>query len=343
MGYSVDVLLERADQRATFDEAVRAGGYDLACADEGDKSWDDYEKLSLWDGYSAYRDFFEALRRHGSRVKLEEVCPEGGDEKKYEWECKLSYWLEPRVLVALGEVARSVYASPMGEAVRVAETLSHASEYMAEEFWSEALRPRTSVKTYRIEMPLPGGVTINMPSVEVEHDVDNPFWKPAFGRARDAVSDVRTAEFVLYQADEHLREAEKRGEDTSVAQAAYEEAERKVAEAQERAKGVRGTTQPATDRVSLGNVSAKLDLHRNEIEVNVEERNPIEEYRRAYELVRAILEPLQRVGLTGLVEPIHDFVLYHTAFACSSLEELGTIGRVCQDAKIPRLQVYPSW
>ena len=339
MGYSVGVLLERADQRTAFDEAVRASGYDLTHTDEGDRSWDDYERQGLWVGYSNFRDLIEALRWHGSSVKAGEASPVDGDE----WAYEKPYWLEPRIRVALGEVARSAYASPMGEALRMAETLSYASEVTAERFWDEAMRPRANVRTYRLELPLPDHASISVPPVKVEHDVDRPLWLPDRGRARDAVLDVHEAEAGLAQAERRLHEAKERDEATAVVQAAYEEAERKVAEARERAGAVRGSTQPATDRVSVGKVAAELDMRFHEIEVCVEERDPQEEYRREYELVRAVLEPLRHAGLTDLVAPVRDFIGCHVTCACPTLEELGAIGRAAQEAGIPRLLVDPSW
>lgn len=339
MGYSVGVLLERADQRTAFDEAARAGGYDLPHADEGDRSWDDYERQSLWVGYSNFRDLIEALRWHGSPAKVSEVSPAGAGE----WAYEKPYWLEPRILVALGEVARSVYASPMGEALRMVETLSYASEVTAEQFWEETMGPRTNVRTYRFEMPLPDHATISVPPVKVEHDVDLPLWLPDCGRARDAVLAVHVAEMELAQAERRLHEAKEKDEDASVVQVAYEEAERKVAEVHERAKAVRGSTQPATDRVSVGNVAAELDMQFHEIEVCVEERDPQEEYRREYELARAVLEPLRHAGLTDLVAPVRDFIGCHVTCACPTLEELGAIGRAAQEAGIPRLLVDSSW
>ena len=343
MGYSVGLLLERADQRAAFDEAMRADGLDLAHADEDVPGADDYERQCLWDGYSGFRDLFEALRWYGSPVKTGEASPADGDEATRVWECEASYWLDAHMLMALGQVARSVYASPLGEAVRMAETLSYVSEVKAETFWSETMRPRTSVRTYRLEMPLPDRVTIGVPSVKVEHGVDLPSWLPDLGRARDAVLDVRVAEVELAQAERRLLEAEGKDEDASAMRAACEEAERKVDRARERAKEVRGSTQPATDRVSLGDVSAQFGMLSHEIEVCVEERDPHEEYRRAFELACAILEPLRHAGLADLASPVYDFIDCHVAFACQSLEELGRIGRACHVAEISRLQVYPSW
>ena len=343
MGYNVDLLLERAEQRAAFDEAVEAGGYDLASGDAGNRSSDDYEGQSLWDGHSDYRDLFEALRWYGSPVQAGEASPADGEEVTRAWECEASYWLKPRILTALGQVARSVYASPLGEAVRMAETLSYASEIMVGDFWSGTMRPRASVRTYRFEMPLPDRVTIGVPSVKVEHDVDLPLWLPDFGPAREAVLDVRVAETELAQAERRLAEARGKDEDTFAARTAFAMAERRVDQARERAKGVRGSTQPVTDRVSLGNVSAELDTRTHEVEVCVEERDPHEEYRRAYELAHAVLAPLRQAGLKGLVASVRAFIDCYIAIACPTLEELGTIGRVCQAADIQRLQVCPSW
>ena len=343
MGYSVGLLLERADQRAAFDEAMRADGLDLAHADEDVPGADDYERQCLWDGYSGFRDLFEALRWYGSPVKTGEASPADGDEATRVWECEASYWLDAHMLMGLGQVARSVYASPLGEAVRMAETLSYVSEVKAETFWSETMRPRTSVRTYRLEMPLPDRVTIGVPSVKVEHDVDLPLWLPDFGPAREAVLDVRVAETELAQAERRLAEARGKDEDTFAARTAFAMAERRVDQARERAKGVRGSTQPVTDRVSLGNVSAELDTRTHEVEVCVEERDPHEEYRRAYELAHAVLAPLRQAGLKGLVASVRAFIDCHVTIACPTLEELGTIGRVCQAADIQRLQVCPSW